>query len=223
MAGTVEHLAIAWELSRKMDIQNKELFIAGNICPDGIMARENYQRPMKMHTHFRDGIPDYEFAKQEHLTLFHERIQEFADGYYRYAGEEKDLYLGYLTHILADEVFMLTIRPEFMEKIQVLGLTDRDAKTFEYFTYDVNQIDYRLAKEYPGMEQVLQILKSIESYEIKDMITKEELDRSRAWIVSFFFEDAPEPLEPVYYTYQRALEFIREAIAIIEVRIKEYI
>ena len=86
---------------------------------------------------------------------------------------------------------MLTIRPEFMKKIQVLGLTDRDAKTFEHFTYDVNQIDYRLAAEYPGMEQVFQVLKEIESYEIKDMITKDELDRSREWILSFFFEDAP--------------------------------
>lgn len=223
MAGTVEHLAIAWELSQRLKLSDRDLFIAGNICPDGIMARENYQRPMKMHTHFRDGIADYEFSKKENLKLFHERIQWFADEYYKNAGKEKDLYLGYLTHILADEIFMLTIRTEFMEKIQVLGLTDRDAKTFEHFTYDVNQIDYRLAVEYPGMNQVLRILQGIEPYEIKDMITKEELNRSRAWILSFFFEDAPKPLEPVYYTHQRALEFIRDAVNIIEVRIKEYI
>ncbi len=223
MAGTVEHLVIAWELSERLQITNRDLFIAGNICPDGIMARENYQRPMKMHTHFRDGLADYEFYKKENLSLFHKRIKRFADDYLQKSGEERDLYLGYLTHILADEIFMLTIRPEFMERIGELGLTDRDAKTFEYFTYDVNQIDYRLAAEYPGMEQVLQILRKIESYEIKDMITKDELDRSRAWILSFFFEDAPKPLEPVYYTYQRALEFIREAVDIIEVRINEYI
>ena len=192
MAGTVEHLAIAWELSQRLDVKNKELFIAGNICPDEIMARENYQRPMKMHTHFRDGIPDYEFSKSEHLELFHQRIREFVKKYYCTAGEDKDLYLGYLTHILADEIFMLTIRPEFMEKIQVLGLTDRDAKTFEHFTYDVNQIDYRLAREYSGMKQILQILREIDPYEIKDMITMDELNRSRERILNFFFEGSPE-------------------------------
>lgn len=223
MAGTVEHLAIAWELSQRLDIENIGLFIAGNVCPDGIMARENYQRPMKMHTHFRDGIPDYEFSKPEHLELFHQRIREFAEKYYKSAGTEKDLYLGYLTHILADEIFMLTIRPEFMEKMKGKGLTDRDMKTFEYFTYDVNQIDYRLAKEYSGMNQVLQILKSVEPYEIRDMITKEELTRSREWILNFFFNHAPEWKAPIYYTYSRALDFICEAVEIIEYRVKEYI
>lgn len=246
MAGTVEHLAIALELEkrwRKNTVSDSEsgagqederisagiclehpaLFLAGNVCPDGIQARENYRRAMKMHTHFRDNIPDYEFGFPEHLTVFHQRIHQFADRNLNDTSLERDLYLGYLTHILADEVFMLTVRPEFMEKIAALGLTDRDAETFEYFTFDVNQIDFRLAKEYPGMEMAYRMLKESKPYEIRDMITEEELTRSRTWILDFFFDNALEPEKPVYYTYERALSFIREAADIIEIKIREYI
>lgn len=236
MAGTVEHLAVALELIKKwgenqsdfqeeraVTLQNSGLFLAGNICPDGIMARKNYQRPMKMHTHFRDGIMDYEFHFSENLQIFHQRIRQFAHQNIKPCSENRDLYLGYLTHILTDEVFMLTIRPKFMEKIAPLGLTDRDAKTFEYFTYDVNQIDFRLAKEYPGMSQAYAVLKNSPPYEITGWITQEELTDSRTWILDFFFEKAPEPEMPVFYTYKEALQFISDAVDIIDKRVLEHI
>lgn len=224
MAGTVEHLAIALELMKRWGKhQRPELFLAGNVCPDGIQARQNYQRSMKLHTHFRDGIPDYAFGLPENLTIFHQRIHQFAKEHLKANLPNQELYLGYLTHILADEIFMLTVRPEFMKKIAVLGLTDRDAKTFEHFTFDVNQIDFRLAREYPGMETAYQILKDSEPYAIEGMVTEKELTRSREWILDFFFEHAPTPEAPVYYTYERALQFIKEAVDIIEVRIREYI
>lgn len=246
MAGTVEHLAIALELMerwkdkketgveceesvadgnvvQKIRLRHPELFLAGNVCPDGIQARHHYQRSMKMHTHFRDGIPDYAFGDTGNLSLFHQRIHQFANRHLSRASSDRELYLGYLTHILADEIFMLTVRPEFMKKISVLGLTDRDAETFEHFTFDVNQIDFRLAREYPGMETAYGILKNSKPYSIDGMITEEELTRSREWILDFFFHHAPEPQQPIYYTYERALQFIREAVDIIEVRIREYI
>ena len=257
MAGTVEHLAVAWELAKRWrrseetnslhHICRLDRFLAGNVCPDGIMARKGYTRDMKMHTHFRDGIPDYEFSKPEHLALFHQRIHEFMQRAWSCSSLDRDLYLGFLTHTLTDEYFMLNIRPEFMDKIAVLGLTQRDAKTFEHFTYDVNQIDYRLAAEYPGMDQVYTLLKQVEPYEILDftletdqsgdysgnslqdgrripaMMTREELSDSRRWILSFFFENAPEPEEPVYYTYARGLDFIGEAVEFIENHVDTYL
>ena len=246
MAGTVEHLAIAlelmgrWRKDREIDVeynavstegkalqeirlQHPALFLAGNVCPDGIQARQHYQRSMKMHTHFRDGIPDYEFGFPENLAVFHQRIHQFAETHLKTDSPDRELYLGYLTHILADEVFMLTIRPEFMEKIAVLGLTDRDAETFEHFTFDVNQIDFRLAKEYPGMETAYRILTGSQPYAIEGMVTEEELTRSREWILDFFFDHAPLPEKPVYYTYERALQFISSAVDTIEAGIWEYL
>jgi hypothetical protein len=231
MAGTVEHLAVALSLLRHWDdsvmdelgICCRDRFLLGNICPDGIMSRKGYERPMKMHTHFRDDIPDYEFAKQENLTLFHQRIVRFVHSALEGKKIERELVLGYLTHILTDEIFMLTVRPSFLEKISVLQLTDRDAATFEYFTDDVNQIDFRLAREYPGMEWAKECLRKAEPYEIPGMVTQEELTKSRQWILEFYFQNAPLPKNPVYYTYEQALEFIRTAVSFIDVHIREYI
>lgn len=226
MAGTIEHLAIALELEKRWSgtlVKQPDLFFAGNVCPDGIQARKDYQRAMKMHTHFRDDIPDMDFGRPENLERFHSRISRFARRHLLPGSPWWDLYLGYVSHILADEIFMLTIRPAFMEKIRVLGLTERDAATFDHFTYDVNQIDFRLAREYPGMARVYQLLRDSRPYEIEEMVTQEELTRSREWILDFFFERAPKPEEPVYYTYEMARQYIQNGVEFIEERIWEYI
>lgn len=231
MAGTVEHLAVALELIRRWTgnvpqeqrLLHPQRFLLGNVCPDGIMSRRNYERSMKMHTHFRDGIPDYEFCLPRNLELFHQRLYRFAQETLTDSSPERELYLGYLTHILADEIFMRTVRQEFMQKISVVGLTERDAETFEHFTYDVNQIDFRLAREYPAMDWAYRCLREAEPYEIQGLLTERELTDSRKWLLDFFFDHAPEPQEPVYYTYDRALRYIEDAVAFIDGHIGEYI
>ena len=89
MAGTMIHLVIAVRIAenikkngykiRLADGSNihfdKNMFIAGNICPDGIMERKNYERNMKLHTHFRDGVPDGDFGKNGTIKLFEKRMR----------------------------------------------------------------------------------------------------------------------------------------------------
>lgn len=227
MAGTMQHIAIALELLKRWEdtvpIESRELFVEGNIIPDSIMSRKHYTRDLKMHTHFRDGIADYEFSRPENLERYHRRIHEFADRFLREPRGDWDLYLGYLTHTLTDEYFMLTVRPEFLEKIAALGLTDRDPETFAHFTFDVDQIDFRLAEEYPGMECVSQMFRCMPPVSIEGMITEEEAEKSNRWLVSTYFERTEMREEPVYYTYQRALCFISEAVEVIDGSVEEYI
>ena len=261
MAGSVEHLAVTIELlhidkesgSGFLQLKDPVHFALGNLAPDGIMSRKGYTRPMKMHTHFRDDIPDWEFTEPSNQQLFHERIRRFSEEMLSDTSLDRDLYLGYVTHILTDEIFMKTVRPEFMRKIAVLGLTDKDAKTFDHFTYDVNQIDFRLGREYPGMDEMRAFLLCEDvcsiremrdvsgkeqlgkkTYHIQtgadglrtaaaDMITSQELADSREWVRNFFFDQAPMPEQPVYYTYERALRFIKEAALFIKDHLPEYI
>lgn len=277
MAGSVEHMAVAVELLREdqrqqgsfLKLKDPVHFVLGNLAPDGIMSRKGYVRSMKMHTHFRDGIPDWEFTREDHQKVFHQRIRSFCAQMLLEPALDRDLYLGYVTHILTDEIFMKTIRQEFMEKSVAIGLTDRDAETFEHFTYDVNQIDFRLGREYPGIkcakdclrcEDPCSILEMVEPERKADpdaakqelekvanlnvvkpdpekvadldaakpaerveMITSEELADSRGWVRNFFFDRAPAPQKPVYYTYDRAVEFIGEAAAFIKQKLPEYI
>ena len=231
MAGSVEHLAVTIELLQMdkasggslLQLKNPVHFVLGNLAPDGIMSRKGYTRPMKMHTHFRDGIPDWEFTAASNLQLFHQRIRQFSEEMLSDPSLDRDLYLGYVTHILTDEIFMKTVRPEFMAKIAVLGLTERDAKTFEYFTYDVNQIDFKLGREYPGMHEMKECLLCEDICSIRDMITQQELADSREWVRNFFFDQAPMPEQPLFYTYERALGFIREVVLFIKEQLPEYI
>lgn len=277
MAGSVEHMAVAVELLREdqrqqgsfLKLKDPVHFVLGNLAPDGIMSRKGYVRSMKMHTHFRDGIPDWEFTREDHQKVFHQRIRSFCVQMLSEHALDQDLYLGYVTHILTDEIFMKTIRQEFMEKIAAIGLTDRDAETFEHFTYDVNQIDFRLGREYPGIKRAEDCLRCEDSCSILEMveperkadpdaakqelekvaylnvvkpdpekvedidaakpaeraamITSEELADSREWVRNFFFDRAPVPQKPVYYTYDRAVEFIGEAAAFIKQKLPEYI
>lgn len=277
MAGSVEHMAVAVELLREdqrqqgsfLKLKDPVHFVLGNLAPDGIMSRKGYVRSMKMHTHFRDGIPDWEFTREDHQKVFHQRIRSFCVQMLSEHALDQDLYLGYVTHILTDEIFMKTIRQEFMEKIAAIGLTDRDAETFEHFTHDVNQIDFRLGREYPGIKRAEDCLRCEDSCSILEMveperkadpdaakqelekvaylnvvkpdpekvedidaakpaervamITSEELADSREWVRNFFFDRAPAPQKPVYYTYDRAVEFIGEAAAFIKQKLPEYI
>ncbi len=228
MAGSVEHLAVAWKLLKKWrgrqeetGIQSPALFLAGNICPDGIHSRDNYQRPMKMHTHFRDGIPDYEFTEPENLTLFHQRIRKFARDMAPVLPRE--LCMGYVAHVLTDEYFMRTVRPEFMKAMEPLGLNEKTEETFRYFTYDVNQINCRLAREYPEMDEVVRLLRAVSPYRIPGWLTEEELTRSRKWVLSFFFDQPWDPRPPVYLPYERTLRFLEEAAEVVGEEIFGYL
>lgn len=108
MAGVIVHLAVADATFKRLNIKNLPLYYAGNVAPDCIHSRKNYQREMKKHTHLRDGISDWDFILPENLKLFQKRLGKFQKEYCN-KGDNQELYLGYLTHLITDEMFMRTI------------------------------------------------------------------------------------------------------------------
>lgn len=235
MAGTCVHLAVATELNRKLSGDRcrwlgnmggrfvPELFFAGNICPDGIMARQNYQREMKLHTHLRDGIPDGSFQDPGNLSLFRKRLYDFfVDNVY----EKKrnfSLYLGYLTHLLTDEKFILEIHSQVLQSLEKAGYSRQNPKTFALFGQDVDQIDFRLVAEYPGMQDAYRALNKVSPYEITDLITEQELTESREWILSYFFREKHSWETPLFLSYEKMYHFIPEAVREILDRLPEYL
>ncbi len=236
MAGTMVHLVIATELINKLktkkpfyfNIKNNDIddkykfprnilrnedeekhFLVGNVCPDRIHAREHYERSMKKHTLFRDDIPDPEFHYETHLKVFHNRLEQFANDVLLNVHErEYELYLGYITHILSDEYFMLKVRPVFLKTQEKFGLGVYDDETFIRFTYDVNMIDFRLAREYRYSELIYRYLQETSGYSIEGMLTKDELDASRQWILKTYFDTEHEKKDPLYISYEEMWEFI---------------
>lgn len=234
VAGTCVHLAVATELNtifkrssekylgKYSNSYQPELFFAGNICPDGIMARKKYQREMKLHTHLRDGIPDGSFQEAEKLALFRRRLVNFFRENVYKEGRNFSLYLGYLTHMLTDEKFILEIHGRVLEALAEAGYYRNNPETFALFGKDVDQIDFRLVAEYPGIDEAYRCLLRVGSYEITGMITEAELNDSRHWILSYFFESEHPRVEPRFLAYDTMRHFITEAVEEIIQRLPEY-
>lgn len=235
MAGTMIHLVIAVRLADFIEKNgyrigtanedeicttfNRNMFVVGNICPDGIMERENYQRSMKLHTHFRDGIPDGDFGKDGTVQLFEKRLGEF---WVKHLTDEEccgGLYLGYITHMMTDKLFILNERPKYFENISSIGLTDHDRETFVYFNKDTDLVDFRLVREMPELSEAKEILKNTSGYYIKDMITADELDRSRRWIIKYFFEEEHLAEESRFLNYDSIIKFIDSTVKYIKKRL----
>lgn len=220
MAGTIVHLLTAEKLKCRLQKKkcyypdgmilkmNPQYFFAGNICPDGVMARKDYERSMKLHTHFRDGIPDGSFDKPGMVPLFEKRMKKFWE---EHLSEEKKcsgLYLGYVTHMMTDERFILEERTKFFKNIATLGLTEKDRETFVRFNRETDLVDFKLLREHKELQEVKKGLENVPEYEIRGMVTGKELTASRQWILSYFFETEHEPEEPVYLSYESMLNFI---------------
>ena len=193
MAGTMVHLTVAAKLWRWLEKEGRsvslyqgtplrrEYFIAGNICPDGIMAREGYRRE-RMKLFWRDHLPDEK--------------------------ESPGLYLGYVTHMMTDERYILQERPKFFEQIARIGLTKQDRETYVYFNRETDLVDFWLLRNYPELQEARGALVSVPPYEIRGMITEEELTDSRRWILDYFFE-AEHPNEmPGFISCQEMAAFI---------------
>ena len=118
MAGLATHLIIAREVHKLLPegtIQNLGQFYAGAIAPDAVHARTNYVRTDKKHTHLRDDIPDKDFIKEPYLNLFRQRVADYILKYRDCGDGLLDVYRGYVVHLLTDELYLLTLRQEFVQ------------------------------------------------------------------------------------------------------------
>lgn len=235
MAGTMIHLVIAVRLadfiekngySIKTSIEeengtafNRNMFVVGNICPDGIMNHENYERSMKLHTHFRDGIPDGDFGKEGTIEIFEERLKGFWEKHLEDEKSVGGLYLGYITHMMTDKRFVLCERPKYFENISVIGLTDHDKETFVYFNKDTDLVDFRLVREMPELLEARDILEETGGYYIKNMINGTDLDKSRKWMLKHFFEDGQVIEESRFLDYNSIVKFIGDTVEYIKKRL----
>lgn len=214
MAGVITHMVIAREIEKRLSegtMKDRGLFFLGNLAPDAIHARADYERMHKKHTHFRDGIMDKEFELESNMLLFHDRLAAFI-----YENRERedgllDLYRGYAVHILTDELFVLTIRKEFCAVMEKLGISQNDSKFFEYIVADMNRNDLLLVQNYEDIDIIRSEMEQVQIHSINGYLTEKEMSISRDWLVRRHFVEQNEIVEPVYISYERILDFIQMA------------
>ena len=213
MAGVVTHLAIANRIINELPdgiITNKGLFYAGSIAPDLIRMREGVVRADKKHSHMRDNIADIDFSKRENLTMFHNRVTSFINDNKSKDNKLIDLYRGYVVHILSDEIFLLTIRPNFVMKMDKLGIVPTDILFRDKIFYDLDCHDFMLVKDNSEMKDICNLLKNVESHCIDGYITDKELKLGINWVIEKNFNQEHEVSEPIYIPYEKILTYIEE-------------
>lgn len=224
MAGIITHLIVAREILKLLPeniITEEDQFYAGSIAPDAIHAREGFVRADKKHTHFRDDIPDKEFGMPNNLELFHNRIADFIRQNRKADKELLDLNRGYVVHLLTDELYLLTIRQEYIEAVRTKGIIQSDKEFFHGIVTDMTRNDELLADRYPEMDKIGSKLEHVTSHEISGLLSKDELEASRGWVLWRFFKEQRELLQPIHISYDRTLEFIHMAAADITRRLSE--
>lgn len=213
MAGTVVHLVVADKLLEPLNIKNPALFYCGNLAPDAIMARQNYVRDMKTHTHFKDGQKPYEFRIPASQEIYMKRLMAFYDEMLVNGCEkDRELYLGYLVHILVDELYLLDYYEEILVKVEASGIDFEDKQLCDGFISDVDQIDWELVRTYTFQYPMPDILFKEMEYEIPGWISNEELTSSKLFIIHKNFQTQHDKKELYIQSYQRSNEFIEMCV-----------
>jgi len=224
MAGVITHMVIAREVEKLLPegiIKDRGLFYLGNLAPDAIHAREGYERVYKKHTHFREGILDQEFELEENQTLFHNRLATFIEQNKDREDGLLDLYRGYATHILTDELFILTIRKEFCAVMEDRGIYQNDPRFFEYIVTDMNRNDLLLVRNYEDSFIIRDAMDQVQIHPVPGYLSEEEMSKSRDWLIYRHFVVKQEILEPAYISYDRNCAFIKMTAADIVKQLSE--
>jgi len=211
MPGSATHLAIADRICSLVGasaIQNTPLFFCGNIAPDAIHAKPGYQREDKRHTHLTKDMPTDSFHNAQMLKQFHGRVNTFIKDFYLTAKEDKDLYLGYVVHLLADELFNIAKRTPFNRLVFLDGINQTEQDLFNKILADIDGSDKLLVSRYPYTCDVVGILEAVWDYEIKGYVGKDELNSSKQYTIGKFKKAAAPQTISRYYSYDEAVEFV---------------
>ncbi len=210
MAGTATHLAVADLICNKLgnDKFNLPLFYSGNIAPDAIHSRVGYQRDFKKHTHLTEGMGGADFQIPEKVCVFHERLNSFINERMAEKGDNFDLYLGYVCHLVVDELFNISLRKKMVEAMEKDNIPNEGPQLARDILFDMDIIDSEIMARYPFKNDVQKILSEVWGLDVPDMVTAEETDKSKRWVMDKLFIKQESIATAKYYSYEEALDFI---------------
>ena len=177
MPGIVTHLVIAEKVLKRLPegmVSNKALYYAGTITPDSVHAKKDYKREYKKQSHLREGIPDSDFHMDEYYNLYKSRLESFVTSKIHPDNRFLDLDLGYLVHLIADEVFVLTVRRELVIELEKNGVSQK-SKVHTICMSVMNNTDSRLVTEYMNLDTIKSLLKQVEPFSMEGYLTRPNL------------------------------------------------
>lgn len=196
MASRIMHLVISNEISRRFDI-DKARFAFGNLLPD---AHDNTV-VMKKASHFK--IKGASFYSDIILDskLFVEKYNEFMSD---------DIYLGYMSHLISDDLWMRTIYRKYMLDVKHNIIVE---KLDSYYS-DFTKLNNHLINDFDIEESI------IYDYVEIDEVCDENSRKVQEW-VKFDFKNRTGNLSLELFEMEDIYTFIELAVEAVETIIKE--
>ena len=218
------HLAIADRIYALLGtgvIRNRSLFFCGNVAPDAYETRSVYGVSDKKHTHLCEDevVHSYGYGYPEAAEQFKNRINAFIENEYMNAGENRDLYLGYVVHLLTDEIYRVKMYQLLEAHLKNNGmgndepdfrrhLADRAADDEYKEVFNAISGAYRLSiQEYPFTQDLIHIFDTIWCCEVSGYINAEDISAFNGWILNSL-QNAPQQKEMINNDHDKAIAFI---------------
>ena len=207
MASWMVHLRIADKLLDRIPGLSPVEFIVGNIAPDSGVPNEDWSEftPNTTISHFKsDGKnADPQAFVQKYFT------PEQRTGYNE---RQYGFYLGYLTHLITDGLWIRDIYAP--SKIKFAALRETEGKNFIWkIKEDWYDLDFKYLRDHPGFRAFRAYLGAVGFVnEFMDEFSADALDNRRAYITGWYLEGKDNlDREYPYLTEAEMDTFVTEA------------
>ena len=187
MASWMVHLRIADRLLDTLPRLSAVDFVAGNIAPDSGVPNEDWSvfTPSTAVTHFRVD-PSNPSAIQ--IPVFVERYFT-PEQRARYTPAQNSFFLGYLVHLLTDQLWSAQVLTALMERFPDQGQADR-LGLITRAKEDWYDLDYKYLRRHPDF-RAFRIYSGAVGYKNAFMseFAPDAFDNRRQYITSFYLEE----------------------------------
>ena len=223
MASWMVHLRIADKLLDLIPELSPIEFIVGNIAPDSGVPNEDWSKfsPSTTVSHFRR---DHGGSSGKNIDF-----SAFTGKYFtpaqqlRYTGQEYSFFLGYLVHLLTDQLWSEKIaRPSFRKYIGE-DYSSRHPLVSE-IKRDWYDLDFKYLREHPGFRAFRVYLGCVGFVNtFMDEFASDAFDNRRAYITGFYLEENDHIERDYPYLTQAQMDaFVTSSVAQIPELLKQY-
>ncbi len=187
MASWMVHLRIADRLLDSLPRLSAVDFVVGNIAPDSGVPNEDWSAftPSTVVSHFRVDPSD---PRTIQISVFVERYYTPAQRA-RYTPAQNSFFLGYLVHLLTDQLWSAQVLTALMERFPDQGQADR-LGLIQRAKEDWYDLDYKYLRQHSDF-RAFRIYAGAVGYENVFMseFAPDAFDNRRQYITSFYLEE----------------------------------
>jgi len=193
------HIIVAQKLAITKSVSDFSQFYLGILAPDVYHSKKEKSLEDRNTTHFI--VDDAANWLSETIRFIHEFEND----------KQKWFYLGYGIHILTDICWdSMIYKPFLMNDLQ-----EKEAsisKLRQIYTSDMTKIDLWLYRDFDLKDDIWEFLFRGRSFDVKDLVTAEEIDIERDFTLAWYDENIDQNIENFkYINPEKVNDFMQRA------------